>query len=222
MRILVVEDERRIAQQIEKALVAAAFSVDQCGCVEDAQMLMKSEMFDALIADRMLPDGDAIEFVSSIRKEGNDLSILMLTARDAIEDRIDGLEAGADDYLVKPFAMSELVARMRALLRRPGSVFGKTETVGSLSYNFKSRTATVNAVALPLPRHELLVLESLISNRGHVVTKDDLLNKVYGLEIPESNTIPVHVHNLRRKFKQLDAGLEIHTYRGLGYMLDSL
>ncbi|WP_108818357.1 response regulator transcription factor [Pseudovibrio sp. Alg231-02] len=135
MRIVVLEDERGIAQQIEKALVAAAFSVDQRGCVEDARMLMNSEMFDVLIADRMLPDGDAIE------------------------DRIDGLEAGADDYLIKRFAMSGLVARMRALLRRPGSVFGKTETVGSLSYNFKSRTTTVNAVALPLPRHELLVLE---------------------------------------------------------------
>ncbi|WP_342585863.1 response regulator transcription factor [Pseudovibrio sp. Ad5] len=111
--------------------------------------------------------------ISSLREEGSDLPILMPTAHDAIEDRIDGLEAGADDYLIKPFAMSELVARMRALLRRSGSVFGKTETVGSLSYNVKSRTTTVNAVALPLLRHELLVLESLISSRGHVVTKDD-------------------------------------------------
>ncbi|KZK79383.1 Transcriptional activator protein CopR [Pseudovibrio sp. W64] len=159
MRILVLEDERGIAQQIEKALVVAAFSVDQRGRVEDAQMLMNSEMFDALIADRMLPDGDAIEIVSSLREEDNDLPILMPTAHDAIEDRIDGLEAGADDYLIKRFAMSGLVARMRALLRRPSSVFGKTEPVGSLSYNFKSRTSTVNAVVLPLPRHEVLVLE---------------------------------------------------------------
>ncbi|KZK94507.1 MULTISPECIES: response regulator transcription factor [unclassified Pseudovibrio] len=119
----------------------------------------------------MLQDGDAIEIVSFLREEGSDLPILMLTARDTIEDRIDGLEAGADDYLIKRFAMSGLVARMRALLRRPSSVSGKTEAVGSLSYNFKSRTSTVNAVALP--RRELLVLESLISNRGHVVTKDD-------------------------------------------------
>ncbi|MES0868350.1 response regulator transcription factor [Pseudovibrio sp. SCP19] len=222
MRILVLEDETRIAEQIEKALVTAAYSVDRCCCIEDAVLLTKTEVFDAIIADRMLPDGDAIQFVASLRSKGSDIPILMLTARDAIEDRIDGLESGADDYLIKPFALSELVARMRALLRRPGSAFGKLETVGQLTFDYNARTATVNGVPLPLPRHELLVLENLIRNRGHVVTKEDLLDKVYGLEIPESNTIPVHIHNLRRKFKQLNAGLEVHTFRGLGYMLESL
>ena len=220
MRILNVEDEQRISQQISKALSKTGFTVDTCESIEDAQALTWTETYNAMIVDRLLPDGDGIEFVRDIRRRGLDLPVLFLTARDTIEDRIVGLDSGADDYLVKPFAMSELVARMRALLRRPGSVFGRTETVGELCYSFHTRVATVGGVPLPLPRHELLVLENLVRNRSHVVTKAELLDNVYGLDVPDSNTIPVHIYNLRRKLKSMNGGVEIHTFRGLGYMLD--
>jgi DNA-binding response OmpR family regulator len=143
----------------------------------------------------------------------------VLTARDAVEDRVAGLETGADDYLIKPFAMAELVARVRALMRRPGSVFGRTETIGNLAFDFAARSATVAGRPLPLPRHELAVLEQLVLATGRVVTKETLIDKVYGLEEPESNAIPVHIHHLRRRLEEAGSTVRIHTFRGLGYML---
>jgi DNA-binding response OmpR family regulator len=143
----------------------------------------------------------------------------MLTARDAIEDRVSGLEAGADDYLIKPFAMTELVARVRALVRRPGAVFGRVESIGNLAFDFATRTAAVAGRSLPLPRHELAVLEQLVLSASRVVTKETLIDKVYGLEEPESNAIPVHIHHLRRRLEEVGSTVRIHTFRGLGYML---
>ena len=219
MRVLVVEDEQRLAHLVAQALEHSGFATDTCGRLADATALAEREAFDALVVDRTLPDGDAIDLVASLRHGGRDVPILMLTARDAVEDRVRGLEAGADDYLVKPFAMAELVARVRALLRRPGSVFGRAETVGNLTLDFATRTAAAGGRPLPLPRHELAVLEQLVLSAGRVVTKDVLIDKVYGLDEPDSNAIPVHVHFLRRRLEAAGATVRIHTFRGLGYML---
>lgn len=221
MRVLVIEDEPRIAQQVAKALRKNGFAVDICSELCDALAFVETESFDALVADRMLPDGDAIDLVASLRRVARDMPVLMLTARDSIEDRVAGLEAGADDYLVKPFAMAELVARVRALVRRPGSVFGQVETIGNLTYNFHGRTAAVSGRPLALSRYELMVLEQLVLAARRVVTKETLMDKVYGLETPDSNTIPVHIHNLRRRLNDGQAAVRIHTFRGLGYMLDT-
>lgn len=219
MRVLVIEDEIRLARLTAEALIKAGFAADTCGRLVDASTLVAAQNFDALIVDRTLPDGDALDLVRSIRQEGRDIPVLMLTARDAVEDRVAGLETGADDYLIKPFAMAELVARVRALLRRPGSVFGRTETIGNLVFDFANRTAAVAGRSLPLPRHELAVLEQLVLAAGRVVTKETLIDKVYGLEEPESNAIPVHIHHLRRRLEDTGATARIHTFRGLGYML---
>lgn len=219
MRVLVVEDETRLARLIADALTKAGFAADTCGRLADAASLATGESFDALVVDRTLPDGDALDLVAKLRRRGRDIPILMLTARDTVEDRVAGLNAGADDYLIKPFAMAELVARVHALIRRPGSVFGRVETIGNLAFDFASRAATVAGQPLPLSRHELAVLEQLALAPRRVVTKETLIDKVYGLEEPESNAIPVHIHHLRRRLEDAKATVCIHTFRGLGYML---
>ena len=222
MRVLIVEDEERIAHQVADALNAHGFSSDICLNLADGLALATDETFDALIADRVLPDGDAIELVRRLRSIAHDIPILMLTAKDGVEDRVAGLDAGADDYLVKPFEMKELIARMRALLRRPGSIFGETETVGNLRYDFQTRQADVSGRPFNLSRHALVVLDQLMFAADRVVSKELLLDKVYGLEAPESNTIPVHIHNLRRRLSEEEAGATIQTFRGLGYMLTAM
>ena len=219
MRVLIIEDEARLARLLADALLQAGFAADMSGRLADAFALVTTENFDALIVDRALPDGDALDLVAALRRDGRDIPILMLTARDAIEDRVAGLELGADDYLIKPFAMAELVARVRALVRRPGAVFGRIETIGNLAFDFASRAAIVAGRPLPLPRHELAVLEQLVLSVRSVVTKEALIDKAYGLDVPESNAIPVHVHHLRRRLESAQATVRIHTFRGLGYML---
>ena len=219
MRVLIVEDEVRLAQLVADVLVKAGFASDTCGRLADASSLVATENYDALVVDRALPDGDALGLVAKLRRAGRNIPILVLTARDAVEDRVGGLEAGADDYLIKPFAMAELVARVRALIRRPGSVFGRIETIGNLVFDFAARTAAVDGNPLPLPRHELAVLEQLVFAARRVVTKEALIDKVYGLEEPESNAIPVHIHHLRRRLEDAASTVRIHTFRGLGYML---
>ncbi len=219
MRVLVIEDEARLARLLADALVKAGFAADTCGRLGDAVALLESEAIDALVADRILPDGDVLHLVSRLRGEGQDLPILLLTARDSVEDRVAGLEAGADDYLVKPFAVPELVARVRALVRRPGSVFGRVESVGNLSFDLATRVVSVGNKPLALPRHELAVLEQLVLAGRRVVTKETLIAKVYGLDEPESNAIPVHVHHLRHRLGDAGSTAHIHTFRGLGYML---
>lgn len=219
MRALVVEDEVRLAQLIAEALDRMGIAADRCGRLEDARILLASEAFDVAIFDRILPDGDAVDLVAELRRSGKDIPLLIVTARDAVSDRVHGLECGADDYLIKPFAMAELQARVSALLRRPGSLFGRVETIGNLEFDCSTRTAAVGGRPLPLPRHELAVLEQLVLNAHRVVTKEALIDKVYGLEKPESNAIPVHIHHLRHRLDGAGATIRVHTFRGLGYML---
>jgi DNA-binding response OmpR family regulator len=143
-----------------------------------------------------------------------------LTARDAVEDRVRGLDAGADDYLVKPFAMTELIARTKALLRRPGGALGMTLRAGNVSFDTVERDVRVGGVSLILPRRECAILENLMRRLGRVVPKPVLEEKLYGLnDEPGSNTIPVHVHHLRRKLLDAGSTAEIHTVRGVGYLL---
>jgi DNA-binding response OmpR family regulator len=143
-----------------------------------------------------------------------------MTAKDAIADRVTGLDAGADDYLVKPFASEEMLARLRALLRRPGGSLGKVLTAGAVRFDAVERAVTVAGAALPLPRHELAALECLMRRLGRVVTKETLIEQLYaGDEEPASNAVPVHIHNLHKKLEAHGASVAIITFRGLGYML---
>jgi len=220
MRLLVVEDEPRIAEIIRTALERAEFVVDTVRLRADAREALANTPYDAAILDLGLPDGDGLELLRRLRPAGIRIPILILTARDAVEHRVLGLDAGADDYLVKPFAMSELIARTKALLRRPGGALGATLSAGNVVFDTIGRDVSVAGVPLQLPRREAAILEHLLRRQGRVVPKSVLEEKLYGIdEELESNAVPVHVHHLRRKLQDSRASAEIHTVRGVGYLL---
>jgi DNA-binding response OmpR family regulator len=220
MRLLVVEDEPRISEIIKAALERAEFVVDTVRLRADAREALANTPYDAVILDLGLPDGDGLKLLAELRPAGNRIPILILTARDAVEHRVLGLDAGADDYLVKPFAMSELIARTKALLRRPGAALGITVRAGNIAFDTIGRDVSVAGIPLQLPRREAAILEHLLRRQGRVVPKSVLEEKLYGIdEELESNAVPVHVHHLRRKLEEAGASAEIHTVRGVGYLL---
>lgn len=221
MRILLVEDEVRIAEILTGALTKQGFAVDAVGTAASASEALASIPYDAAILDLGLPDGDGLQVVAAARAAKRDVPILILTARDAVEDRVLGLDTGADDYLVKPFATAELIARIKALLRRPGGVLGTVLKAGNLSFDTLGRDAKIDGAHVPLSRREATLLEHLMRRLGRVVPRAVLEEKLYGIgEEIESNAVPVHVHHLRRKLTEHAAAVEIHTIRGLGYLLN--
>lgn len=220
VRVLVVEDEPRMAELIDSVLVRAGFVVDRAANAADASQALQHIPYDAAVFDLGLPDADGLELLGALRRRRSGLPVLVLTARDTLEDRVAGLDAGADDYLVKPFAGVELVARIKALLRRPGDALGLALEAGALSFDTIGREARVGEHPLSLARQELAILEHLIRRLGRVVPKAVLEEKLYGEgEELGSNAIPVHVHHLRRKLSEAGAQCAIHTVRGVGYFL---
>lgn len=220
MRLLVVEDEARIAEILRLSLARAGFAVDTVRLCSEAKAALALTAYDAAILDLGLPDGDGIKLLGDLRASGNPLPILVLTARDTVEDRVCGLDIGADDYLVKPFAMTELIARTKALLRRPGGALGTTLRAGNVTFDTIGRDVQVGDASLPLPRRETAILEHLMRRLGRVIPKPVLEEKLYGIDDElDSNAIPVHVHHLRRKLVEAGASVEIHTVRGVGYLL---
>ena len=220
MRVLVVEDESKLAAHLCGALRGASFCPDHAAMLADARSLVGSISYEALVLDLGLPDGDGLALLREIRRHGSNLAVLAPTARDSVEDRVAGLDAGADDYLVKPFAMDELLARIRALLRRPGAVLGQRLGVGNVILDSRTRAVEVAGRPLALARRELLTLEVLMRRAGRVVAKDVLLDQLYELdEQPPSNAVPVHVHHLRRSLETAGADAKIVTFRGIGYLL---
>jgi len=217
LRILLIEDEARISKLVARALTRAGFMVDPFRSCADGREAVALARYDAAILDLGLPDGDGLGLVSAIRSSGNSLPILILTARDAVEDRVSGLDAGADDYLVKPFAMTELVARTKALLRRPGLALGTLLTAGNLTFDTIGRDVRIADAALNIPRREIAILEHLMRRLGRVTSKELLEDKLY--DELESNATPVHVHHLRRRLLDAGATAQIHTVRGVGYLL---
>jgi DNA-binding response OmpR family regulator len=220
MRLLVVEDETRIVELLRSAFERAGFVVDAVGTTTKGDQLLSLIAYDAVILDLGLPDGDGLRLLAKIRRAGNRVPVLILTARDAVEDRVSGLDAGADDYLVKPFAVAELISRIKALLRRPGHALGITLQAGNLAFDTVGRDLKVGSITVSVSRHELAILEHLMRRMGRVVPRAVLEEKLYGMDEPlESNAIPVHVHHLRRKLTEFGATPVIHTVRGIGYLL---
>jgi DNA-binding response OmpR family regulator len=220
VRVLIVEDEARIAELVKGALAEAEFVPDTVATVADARAALAVAPYDAIILDLGLPDEDGIALLGGLRAAGNQKPILVLTARDTVEDRVCGLDAGADDYLVKPFAVTELIARTKALLRRPGAALGATLKAGNIIFDTIGRDLSVGDRTLLLPRRESAILEHLMRRLGRVVPKTVLEEKLYGLDDElGSNAIPVHVHHLRRKLLEAGTSAEIHTVRGVGYLL---
>jgi DNA-binding response OmpR family regulator len=223
VRLLVIEDEPRIAEILKSGLQRAGFAVDVMHRCADAREALAVTVYDAAILDLGLPDGDGLDLLAELRAAHNSVPILVLTARDAVEDRVSGLDAGADDYLIKPFATVELVARTKALLRRPGGALGVKLQAGNVVLDTIGRDVRVGELSLQLPRRECTILEHLLRRQGRVVPKTVLEEKLYGIdEELESNAVPVHVHHLRRKLQDAQATAEIHTVRGIGYLLTEL
>jgi DNA-binding response OmpR family regulator len=220
MRLLVVEDEGRIVEVLRAALGRAGFAVDAVETVAAAGEALRLVGYDAVILDLGLPDGDGLVLLAELRQVGHRVPVLVLTARDAVEARVAGLDTGADDYLIKPFAVAELIARIKALLRRPGSALGTVLEAGNLAFDTVGRDVRVGRDILPLARQELAILEHLMRRLGRVVPKAVLEERLYGMdEELGSNAIPVHIHHLRRKLADAGAGAEVHTVRGIGYLL---
>ena len=220
MRLLVIEDEARIVELLRVAFERAGFVVDSVGTTAEGDEALSLVAYDAVILDLGLPDGDGLRVLAKIRSAGNRVPVLILTARDAVEERVGGLDAGADDYLVKPFAVTELISRIKALLRRPGHALGVTLQAGNLAFDTIGRDVRVGPTPISMPRHELAILEHLMRRVGRVVPRAVLEEKLYGMDEPlESNAIPVHVHHLRRKLAEVGATPVIHTVRGIGYLL---
>lgn len=220
MRLLVIEDERELAALLRGALERGGFAVDVAGTVIAATHHLDVVTYDAAILDLGLPDGDGLSLLRRLRKDGSTLSVLILTARDGPEDRVLGLDAGADDYLIKPFHMPELIARIRALLRRPNAALGVTLTLGNLLLDTATRRARVSSMEVALTVRETSMLEILLRQQGTVVTRELMEQRLYSFEAQlGSNALEVLVHRLRRRLQDAGATVAVHTVRGVGYLM---
>lgn len=217
MRILLVEDDPSLALGIRMALKPEHYTVDHLADGNNALHALKNEPFDAVILDLGLPKIDGMEVLRAIRRHGSQLPILVLTARDAMDNRIEGLDAGADDYLTKPFEVAELKARLRALLRRSQGQASGLLACRGISLDPQTLQVSYQHQVITLSRRELTLLQEFMSHPGRVFTRDTLTRLVYGWEEDvESNAIEVHIHHLRRKlFPEV-----IRTLRGIGYVMD--
>ena len=221
MRLLFVEDNPKLLTLVSEGLAVAGFTVDRCSTVADALAAVDGVTYDAVILDLGLPDGDGLQVLSYLHnKRHNPPPLLILTARDRLSDRVTGLNRGADDYLVKPFAMDELVARIKALLRRPGGALGVTLEVGELQFDSVAMTASCGDTMLKLSKRELNVLEQLMRRAGKVVPKAVMEERIYGFDQEvESNAVEAHVSRLRKKLAHYTQSVTIHTVRGVGYLI---
>ena len=220
MRILLVEDMTDLAEAVTKGLENSGFSVDAVGTAGDALASAETMLYDLIILDLGLPDMNGLDCLRLLRGQGKNTPVLILTARDGIDDRVTGLDAGADDYLLKPFAMPELIARLRALLRRPGSSLGLMLNCDNLNFDSVARQTAVNGVVVPLSRREMDMLEQLLRRVGNVVPKTVIEDRLYGYDdAGSSNSIEVLLSRLRKKLTAAGADCSIHTVRGVGYML---
>lgn len=223
MRILVVEDDHKIAASIKKGLEQEGYAVDVVFDGLAAYDLVSTEEYDLMILDLMIPGINGISLCKKLRSEGNHVVILILTAKDSVDDRVMGLNSGADDYLVKPFAFSELLARIRALARRPKEVLNPTLSAGDLELNTVTFEVKREGITINLSRKEFALLEYLLRHRGQVVTKDQIISNVWDYDsdiLP--NTVEVFVGFLRSKIEKPFKGKRpiIKTVRGFGYKIE--
>lgn len=219
MRVLVVEDDPLVGDAVRRALAAAGFAADLVASAEAAASALHAESFDLAIVDIGLPRVSGLQFVQALRQRGTGLPVLILTARDGLEDRVHALDLGADDYLTKPFEIPELVARCRALIRRAHAVTSTRLALGSLNLDLAHREVTVDGALLDLTHREWTILECLVFNAGRIVSKERLKESVVNWsEDLTPNAIEVYVSRLRTK---LGGAADIRAVRGMGYRIDA-
>ena len=223
MRLLLVEDNDSLVRLVSKGLENAGFEVDMAGSLAASFEALEAGNYAAIVLDLGLPDGDGGAVLRRLRERGDPTPVLVLTARGTLQDRVAGLHDGADDYLVKPFALEELVARIHALLRRPGDFLGRLRRAGNVAFDVVARQVYVNDRPQILSAREMALLELLIGRVGRVVTKSYAEANLFGQsEELRSNAIEVYVHRLRTQLADFGANIEIHTVRGVGYLLTEI
>jgi DNA-binding response OmpR family regulator len=220
MRLLIVEDNEELAQLLAKGLKSAGYDADVLSTAEEARAVLATTFYAALILDLGLPDGDGLELLRELRQRDNPVPVLVLTARGGLHDRVQGLRSGADDYLVKPFALEELVARLEAQLRRPGQLLGSSLRIANLAFDTQNRQASINDQPQVLSARETAVLELLMRSKGRVVSKKQVEDHIFGHsgEVA-SNAVEVYVHRLRKQLSERGAKVQVHTIRGVGYII---
>ncbi|WP_061533348.1 response regulator transcription factor [Collimonas arenae] len=216
MRVLLVEDDRMIGEAVEQALKDATYAVDWVRDGQAALLAVGTQAYDAVLLDLGLPKRDGVTVLQSIRAQGNPVPLLIVTARDAVEDRIQGLDSGADDYVLKPFEMSELLARIRAVMRRKAGVSGPVLSNGVLSLDPVSREVSIDGVATRLSAREFSLLQALLLRPGAILSRSELEDRIYGWnEEVESNAVEFLIYSLRKKL----GSAAIKNVRGMGWMV---
>ena len=220
MRILVVEDNTHLNDLVVKKLKSENYSVDSCLRGDDAMDYIACAAYDALILDIMLPGLSGLDILRALRAKDDKTPVLLLTARDSLSDKVSGLDAGADDYLIKPFAFDELLARIRALIRRKTNAASDVFTAADLTVDCATRKVTRGNREIELSSREFAIIEYLIRNKSVVLSRNTIGNHIWNYDYEgESNIIDVYIRNLRRKIDDMEKTKLIHTVRGAGYVL---
>ncbi|NTF44495.1 DNA-binding response regulator [Rhizobium sp. AC27/96] len=220
MRILLLEDEPEMARALLEALRRRDVLADHVRTIADADAMARVGTYDVLVLDRRLPDGEGLDLVAALRQRKYPVPILVLTALGSIDHRVDGLDSGADDYLAKPFAIEELLARLRALQRRGPAISDKYLNFGNLSVDPRSNEISIAGSVVEFPRREYLVLEALMRRPNRIVTRSNLIEAVYALEDEiGSNALDAHISRIRKKLVQAGAAAEIRAVRNIGYLI---
>ena len=223
MRILLVEDERELSNALVAILTRSNYSVDPVYDGEDALYYLETENYDAVILDIMIPKIDGIEVLKTIRKEGNKIPVIMLTAKSEIDDKVVGLDSGADDYLTKPFASKELLARLRALTRRGEQLTENIVKVGNISLNRSSFELFSDSGSFRLANKEYQMIEMLMVNQNQLIPTEKFMERIWGYDSEaEINVVWVHISFLRKKLQQLNANIQIKANRNMGYSLEMI
>jgi DNA-binding response OmpR family regulator len=223
MRLLLVEDEKRLSEALVFMLKKNKYTVDTAYDGETGEDMAKTDIYDMIILDRMLPKKDGVAILRSIRAEGIKTPVLFLTAKDTIENRVEGLDAGADDYLIKPFSTEELLARLRALSRRQGEMISNEGlSVGNITLDALHCEAAIKGKEpIKLTLKECQLLELLMKNKGQVITKEQILDRVWGFDMDvDFNNVEIYIHYLRKKLNCSAANVRITTVWGIGYCLE--
>lgn len=224
MRILLVEDEPDLGEALAKRLADAGFVVDRFANLASSVQAVLSADYRAVLLDRRLPDGDGLSLIPILRTKTPSPPVIVISALNDIPDRVQGIEAGAEDYLIKPFAFEELIARLRSLLRRAGNLDITPEvTLGRLKLDLARQEVTIGDQTIVLPRRDLAIIDALIRRAGRVVMREHLHEQVYGFDDEVSpNALEVQISRLRKKLSESGAAVEIHGIRGIGYIMKAL